>query len=130
MPFIVLLLILVTRVGLAADLPNGTWRVSEIAVDLYPCQQAACGKIVWLENPAQRHFCGRVIIWGLMRDGGSSEWNGGWFYNPKDDTTYNLKANVDNNDRITARIYRGITLLGRTEILTRIKSHSLAGWCR
>ena len=75
-----------------------------------------------------RSLCGRVIIWGLTSDG-SSQWNGGWFYDPKLDKTYNLEARVENHDRISARIYKGIPLLGRTEILTRIESHSLAGWC-
>jgi uncharacterized protein (DUF2147 family) len=123
-----LALLLTLSPCVAADLPNGTWRVEQIAVDLFPCQKAACGKIVWVRNPAQRHFCGRVIIWGLTTDG-SAEWEGGWFYNPEDGKTYNLRASVENNDRIVARIYQGIPLLGRTEILTRIASHSLAGWC-
>ena len=124
-----LLLTLVPCVGFAAYTPDGTWRVEQIAVALYPCQQAAaCGKIVWVRNPIHRNMCGRVIIWGLTTDG-SSEWGGGWFYNPEDDKTYNLKATVESNDRIVARIYQGIPLLGRTEILTRIASHSLAGWC-
>jgi uncharacterized protein (DUF2147 family) len=123
-----LLLMLAPCVGFAADLPSGTWRVEKIAIDLFPCQKAACGKIVWVENPVHRNLCGRVIIWGLMKDG-SSEWNGGWFYNAEDGKTYNLKASVESDDRIVARIYKGIPLLGRTEILTRIASHSLAGWC-
>jgi uncharacterized protein (DUF2147 family) len=124
-----LLVILVPVVGFAADVPNGTWLVDqEVAFDLFPCQDAACGKIVWLSNPSLRSLCGRVIIWGLTSDG-SSQWNGGWFYDPKLDKTYNLEARVENHDRISARIYKGIPLLGRTEILTRIESHSLAGWC-
>ena len=101
---------------------------SEIAFDLFPCQDAACGKIVWLLNPSLRTLCGRVIIWGLTPDG-PSQWNGGWFYDPKGDKTYNLKARVENRDRISARIYKGIPLFGRTEFLNRIESHSLAGWC-
>lgn len=123
-----LLIIVAPRIGFAADLPNGTWRVEQIAIELFPCQEAACGKVVWVRNPAMRNICGRVIIWGLTTDG-SSEWDGGWFYNPEDGKTYNLKASVQSTDRIVARIYQGIPLVGRTEILTRIASHSLAGWC-
>ena len=84
--------ILVPLVGFAADVPNGTWLVDqEVAFDLFPCQGAVCGKIVWLSNPSLRSLCGRVIIWGLTSDG-SSQWNGGWFYDPKLDKTYNLEA--------------------------------------
>jgi uncharacterized protein (DUF2147 family) len=50
-------------------------------------------------------------------------------YDPKGDKTYNLKARVENRDRISARIYKGIPLFGRTELLNRIESHSLPGWC-
>jgi uncharacterized protein (DUF2147 family) len=126
---VMLLIILASCVGLAAEIPNGTWLVNQrIAFDIFPCQDAACGKIVWLRNPLLRNLCGRVIIWGLTPDG-ASQWSGGWFYNPEDDKTYNLKADVENHDRISARIYQGIPLFGRTEILTRIESRSLAGWC-
>jgi uncharacterized protein (DUF2147 family) len=126
---VMVLAILAPLAGFAADMPNGTWLVDqEIAFDLYPCQDAACGKIVWLLDPSLRTLCGRVIIWGLTPDG-PSQWNGGWFYDPKGDKTYNLKAHVENHDRISARIYKGIPLFGRTELLNRIESHSLAGWC-
>ena len=78
--------------------------------------------------PACRPLRYRVIIWGLTSDG-SPQWSGGWFYNPEDGKTYNLNATVEIPDRIVARIYQGIPLIGRTEVLTRIESHSLAGWC-
>ena len=128
MRIIIVLLLLVPFIGFATEVPSGTWLVKQIALDIYACQDAACGKIVWVQNPAERGFCGRVIIWGLTPDG-ASQWSGGWFYNPEDDKTYNLKADVENHDRISARIYQGIPLFGRTEILTRIEPRSLAGWC-
>ena len=52
-----------------------------------------------------------------------------WNSVQKGDKTYDLKARVENHDRISARIYKGIPLFGRTELLNRIRSHSLAGWC-
>ena len=125
---ITLLVCLAPICGLAADVPSGTWRVEQIALELYPCDQAACGKIVWVQNPAKRHLCGRVIIWGLTSDG-SPQWSGGQFYDPENDKTYDLNARVESHDLIAARIYKGVPLIGRTEILTRIPSHSLAGWC-
>ena len=128
MRIIIVLLLLVPFIGFATEVPSGTWLVKQIALDIYACQDAACGKIVWVQNPAERGFCGRVIIWGLTNDG-SSQWNGGSFLDPESGKTYNLKATVEDHNRISARIYKGIPLLGRTEILTRIKSHSLAGWC-
>lgn len=111
--------------------PDGTWLVSQrIAFDIFPCKDGLCGRIVWLRNPALRtsEMCGRTIIWGLNRDG-PSQWGGGWFFDPENGATYNVTAHVENRDLISARIYRGVALFGRTEILTRITVRSLSGWC-
>jgi uncharacterized protein (DUF2147 family) len=118
-------------VGAEPPLPDGTWLVAErVAFDIFPCRDALCGKITWLRNPALRtpEMCGRTIIWGLTSDG-PSQWNGGWFFDPENGATYNVSAHVDTVDRISARIYRGIPMFGRTETLTRISTHSLKGWC-
>jgi hypothetical protein len=70
---VMVLAILAPLAGFAADMPNGTWLVDqEIAFDLFPCQDAACGKVVWLLDPSLRTLCGRVIIWGLTPDGPSN----------------------------------------------------------
>ena len=71
---------------------------------------------------------GRTIIWGLTSDG-PAEWHNGWFFDPEDGATYSVSARMDGNDRISARIYRGFALFGRTEILTRVAAHSLTDWC-
>ena len=111
--------------------PDGTWLVSQrIAFDIFPCQGALCGRIAWLRNPALRtaEMCSRTIIWGLA-SAGPSQWNGGWFYDPENGATYRVSAHVDDPDRISARIYKGIAMFGRTEIMTRISARSLPGWC-
>ena len=118
-------------VGAEPPVPDGTWLVADrVAFDIFPCSNALCGKITWLRNPALRtpEMCGRTIIWGLTADG-ASQWGGGWFFDPESRATYNVSARVDTVHRISARIYRGIPLFGHTEILTRISSHSLPGWC-
>jgi uncharacterized protein (DUF2147 family) len=112
-------------------LPDGTWLVSQrVAFDIFPCNGALCGKISWLRNPALRTnaMCGRTIVWGLT-SAGPSQWNDGWFFDPENNETYRVNAQVETVDRISARIYRGIPLFGRTEILTRISARSLPGWC-
>lgn len=116
---------------LEAAVPDGTWMVSQrVAVDLYGCGQALCGRLAWLRNPALRTpaLCGRTIVWGLRPDG-DQNWTGGWFYDPENGRTYNVKAQVETPDSIRARIYAGIAWFGRTEMLTRIAPRSLAGWC-
>jgi uncharacterized protein (DUF2147 family) len=111
--------------------PDGTWLVNQrVAFDVFSCRNTLCGRIVWLRNPALRtsEMCGRTIIWGLTPDG-PTQWNDGWFFDPENGATYNVSARVESNDRISARIYRGFSMFGRTEILTRIASRSLPGWC-
>src|ERR1700704_7090317 len=104
--------------------PDGIWLVNQrVAFDVFSCQSTLCGRIVWLRNPALRtsEMCGRTIIWGLTPDG-PTRWNGGWFFDPENGATYNVSARAESNDRISARIYRGFSMFGRTEILTRIAS--------
>lgn len=126
---IVMLSLLVPCVGDAANVPTGTWVVKQqIAFDIYRCQEAACGKVVWLRNPAERTMCGRVIIWGLTTDG-SAQWDGGWFYNPEDGKTYNVSAELKSADVLIARIYLGSPLLGETKTLTRVPRGTSKGWC-
>jgi len=119
-------------VGAESATPDGTWLVAErVAFDIFPCNNALCGRITWLRNPALRtpEMCGRTIVWGLTSDG-PSQWSGGWFFDPENGATYNVSARVDTADRISVRIYRGIPMFGRTEILTRISAHSRSGWCQ
>jgi uncharacterized protein (DUF2147 family) len=110
---------------------DGAWLVSQrVAFNIFACKDALCGRIAWLRNPALRtsEMCDRTIIWGLTSDG-PMQWDGGWFFDPEDGATYNVSAHVETNDRILARIYRGFSMFGRTEILTRITPRSLPGWC-
>jgi uncharacterized protein (DUF2147 family) len=111
--------------------PEGTWIVgNRVAIAVFDCGGLVCGQIVWLRNPAlrTREMCGRTIVWGLAPDG-PARWSNGWFFDPEDRSTYNLSAELRSPDMITARIYKGISLLGRTEILKRIPPRSLEGWC-
>ena len=99
-------------------------------------QRPAVRQIVWLLRPRtpagqpdldhlnpdpslrQRHLCGLTIIWGLQPEG-PSHWTNGWLYDPKDGVTYDVTAELTASNTISARIYRGVPLFGRTEILIR-----------
>lgn len=127
----ILAVLLVVPFTAWADNPDGTWLVSQrIAFEIFPCRDDLCGKIVWLRNPQLRTSanCGRTIVWGLTATS-PTEWDDGWFYDPENGKTYNVRAHADSPDRITARIYDGIPFFGRTENLSRIAPHSLEGWC-
>jgi uncharacterized protein (DUF2147 family) len=103
--------------------PEGAWIVSDrVAIQVFDCSGSLCGRIVWLRNPALRtsEMCGKTIIWGLTPDG-PAHWSNGWFFDPENGSTYNLSAELQSADRIFARVYKGVSWFGRTEILTRIR---------
>jgi uncharacterized protein (DUF2147 family) len=143
---VLLLIVIHTRPALSG-VPEGTWLLANrVAVQVFECSGQLCGRIVWLLRPRtpagqpdldhlnpdpslrQRHLCGLTIIWGLQPDG-PSHWTDGWLYDPKDGVTYDVTAELTASNTISARIYRGVPLIGRTEILIRDPQLSFDGRC-
>jgi uncharacterized protein (DUF2147 family) len=142
----VLLLSWHSRSALSA-VPEGIWMfANRVAVQVFDCSGQLCGRIVWLLRPRtpagqpdldilnpepslrQRHLCGLTIIWGLQ-PGAPGHWAGGWLYDPKDGVTYDVNAELTSPTTISARVYRGVPLFGRTEILVRDPQLSFDGRC-
>jgi uncharacterized protein (DUF2147 family) len=130
-----------------SEVPLGTWMfANRVAIQVFDCRGLLCGRIVWLRRPRtptgqpdldnrnpnpslrQRHLCGLTIIWG-MRPSGPAHWTGGWLYDPQNGTTYHLTAEQTSPTTISARVYHGSPLLGRTEILTRDPQLTFDGRC-
>jgi uncharacterized protein (DUF2147 family) len=144
----VLLLLLMTEARPASsEVPEGTWMfANRVAVEVFECSGLVCGRIVWLLRPRtpdgrpdtdrlnpdpalqQRPLCGLTIIWGLQPDA-PGHWSNGSLYDPQDGNTYDLTAELTAPDRMSARVYRGVPLLGRTEILVRDPQLSFDGRC-
>ncbi len=142
------LLMLVIQTGPAlSEVPDGTWLfANRVAVEVFECSGRVCGRIVWLLRPRtpdgqpdvdrlnpdptlrQRPLCGLTIIWGLQPDS-PGHWSNGSLYDPQDGNTYDLTAERTAADRISARVYRGAPLFGRTEILIRDPQLSFDGRC-
>src|SRR5216684_4389427 len=53
----------------------------------------------------------------------------GWLYDPQDGITYDVTAELTAPNTISARVYRGVPLFGRTEILNRDPQLSFDGRC-
>jgi uncharacterized protein (DUF2147 family) len=116
----------------------GFWLSSKkkVVVEIYPCEQNLCGKIVWLAKPYRksgefkidkknpdpalraRGWCGIEVITGLKpkRD---DFWRNGRFYYPKKGKTYDVDIKLKDDDGLELRAYLGIRLLGKSEIWTR-----------
>ena len=116
-------------VGLAkASAVDGTWIIRGLVVDIFDCQPLVCGQIVWIKDVSRRASqCGKTIIWGLEAKGPTEDWGGG--SNPRSEQREDLPIIGDMDGTLRARIFKGIPLLGRTEILTRVDVRSLTGQC-
>jgi uncharacterized protein (DUF2147 family) len=125
----------------------GAWLMgTKVAIQFFECGNMVCGRVIWLKesldpqgllkrdklnpDPALRHrqVCGPTIIWNLHPTG-PTQWQNGWFYNPDDGSTYSVKMDLQSADVISARIYRGFSLLGKTKALVRVPVGISAGWC-
>lgn len=116
-----------------ADVPpvDGTWLVGgRLAIEVFDCRDLLCGRVARLRQAALRtpELCGRTIARGLA-PAGPAHWANGIFFDPEDGDSYNLTATLQPDGTISARIYEGLAMFGKTEILRRIQPRSLAGWC-
>jgi uncharacterized protein (DUF2147 family) len=130
-----------------SEVPAGTWMfANRVALQVFECSGQLCGRIVWLLRPLtpggrpdldtlnpdpslrERHLCGLTIIWGLQ-PGSQGQWTSGSLYDPQDGVTYDLDADLTTPTTMSARVYRGTPLLGRTEVLIRDPQLSVDGQC-
>ena len=96
------------------------------------------GKIVWLKEPNEANgqpkmdknnpekslqskpLVGAVILHDFVFD--KSEWNSGHIYDPQNGKDYKAYLRLKDANTLALRGYIGFSLLGRTEIWTRIKN--------
>jgi uncharacterized protein (DUF2147 family) len=122
--------IFIMRPGPAVASPvDGTWAVQDLILDIFSCQNSVCGKVAWTKDPQRRQMdCGRTIVWGLSPVGPQT-WSGGAIYDTTDGSTYHLSATLQPDGTLQARIYKGIPIFGKTEVLRRVPPRSMDGWC-
>ena len=127
--------------------PEGLWLIDgKAAVQVFDCEGLMCGRIEWLVVPRNalgqldrdkhnpdprlrdRQLCGVTMLWNLHPIG-ANRWRDGWFYNPDDGRTYRVSAELKPGGVLTARIYVGTPLFGKTKTLVRVARGATAGWC-
>ena len=103
-------------------------------VEIYPCADKLCGKLVWLADPIrdgapavdrnnkdaaqkQRPLCGLMML-GDFRQLEANRWGDGWIYSPENGKTYRANMTLD-GELLKLRGYIGIPLLGETQTWTR-----------
>lgn len=137
--------------GSAAAQPAGGivgkwWNEEKDAqIEIYACEGKFCGRIVWLKDPhypdndpggmagkprvdrenpdaarRERGILGMNLVWGFTPSG-ENVWEGGYIYNPREGKTYKCKLTLENPERLKVRGFIGVSLIGKTNIWTRVK---------
>lgn len=108
---------------------SGTWLVRDLVLRIFDCENKVCGRIVWLRDPRRRPSqCGKTIVWGL-KSSGPNEWDDGSILDPEKNAVYRLSAVFEPDGTLRARIFRGVPVLGKTEILRRVDLRTFSGQC-
>lgn len=115
----------------------GTWFTEdqEGAVEIYPCDAALCGKLVWFKpstaakaaqdernpKPEQRgrSLCGLQFMGGFTRqpEGGYSS---GWIYSPRHGATFSASLSPGaTRDELVVRGYVVLALFGQSQTWRR-----------
>lgn len=143
---IALLFLLSTATTCIAGPDNvlGAWKTDggDSILELFKCGEKICGKIVWLKVPnyidsndgpvgdikvdrknpdaalRRRPILGLQVISGLAATG-DNRWEGGACYDPESGKSYKCKMHLRSTDKLELRGYIGISLFGRTLVLTR-----------
>ena len=103
----------------------GLWidHTGQGAVEIAPCGDRICGRVVWLKNPGHKSksgklICGTQILGDLQRQPGNA-WEAGWIYNPEDEERFSAALQLTNANTLQVTGYLGIKLLGETFIWKR-----------
>ena len=116
----------------------GFWLVESqrSIIEIVPCGESACGKIVWLKEPLGddnqpkldnlnsddelrgRALCGMELIGGFS-SGETGKWSGGSIYSPKEGKTYSASMKVRDDGTLKLRGYVLLPLFGKTRTWTR-----------
>jgi uncharacterized protein (DUF2147 family) len=106
------------------------------AVEITPCGPSLCGRIVWLQEPADksgrpvtdgnnpdrnrrsRPVCGLEVI-GNVKQQRNGTWDEGWIYDPKEGKRYDLQLRLRSPDTLEVTGYLGVKFLSETLIWKR-----------
>lgn len=98
----------------------GLWidHTGQGAVEIAPCGDRVCGRVVWLKNPAHKSKSGKLIcgtqVLGELQARTNSAWEDGWIYNPEDEERFSAALKLVSANVLEVTGYLGIKLLGET----------------
>jgi uncharacterized protein (DUF2147 family) len=138
--FLLCLLSLSAWAQKSQDTPVGTWtnEGKDARFEIYKCgKDQLCGKIVWLKEPNRdgkpkldinnpdkslqnRPLQGLVFLQGF-KPTSDGKWEDGTIYDPKSGKTYSSYLKMMGKDKLEVKGYVGISLIGRSQIWTRVQ---------
>lgn len=118
--------------------PIGVWfdDTGQGAVEIAPCGDRLCGRIVWLKDPLtpegqpltdaynpdprrrNQPICGLQVIGNLQLQPDGS-WDRGWIYDAKEGKSYDVEISLRSADRLQVKGYLGVKFLSETFIWQR-----------
>ncbi|CAN5916350.1 DUF2147 domain-containing protein [soil metagenome] len=119
----------------------GTWlnKDQDAHIKIYASYGKYYGQIIWLKIPndpetgkpkLDKHnpdaalrtkpVMNLIILKNLEFDADDQEWDDGEVYDPKSGKDYSLTCSLKDKNTMELRGYMGISLLGRTDIWTRV----------
>jgi uncharacterized protein (DUF2147 family) len=142
--FATVLLMATTAFGAGPSDVLGSWKTNEgdSRLEFFRCGDKICGKIVWMKEPnymdskdgpvgtkkvdrknpdpalRDRSILGLQVMKGLTAKG-DNRWGNGTCYDPENGKSYKCKMRLASPNRLELRGYIGISLIGRTSVLTR-----------
>ena len=99
---------------------TGVWldHTGQGAVEITPCGDRICGRVVWLKDPTHKSKSGKLIcgtqILGDLQKHGTDTWESGWIYNPEDEERFSAALKLANPNTLLVTGYLGIKILGET----------------
>ncbi len=126
----------------AAKSPIGVWATQGAGshVKIEDCGGKLCGSIIWLKEPLNkegkdkvdsqnpdpslrtRKLAGLALLSGFVQDQSHANvWTGGEIYNPDDGKTYSCNLTLQDANTLRVRGYVGLSILGKTQIWTRVE---------
>jgi uncharacterized protein (DUF2147 family) len=135
-----ILLPVLLAVGSDTVSPVGIWKNDDATFEIFEDQGKLSGKIVALREPRtpegkdktdihnpdaakrERPIIGLVFLSGFTQKS-QTRWENGTIYDPKSGNTYSCYMELDGPEKINMRGFIGISLIGRTDVWTRVRKN-------
>lgn len=125
--FLLLLTALLFTKGSAQDQSDvivGKWLKlpkKDLIIEVYKSATAYHGKICWTK-PGDDKPVGFVIIQNLKYNDDANKWEHGIIQDPNSSMSYSAEVELDDNDNLVVKGYKGFKFISTSRTFTRVKT--------